>query len=60
MPVLNHFLMDVTQNGGYILATDLETAVKQPLDVEVLQPGRACIPAKNFMNCKRSLQKILK
>ncbi|HHW20738.1 DNA polymerase III subunit beta [Thermodesulfovibrio thiophilus] len=55
MPVLNHFLMDVTQNGGYILATDLETAVKQPLDVEVLQPGRACIPAKKFYEIVKEL-----
>lgn len=48
MPVLNHFLMDVTEFGAYILATDLETAVKQPLDVEIIQPGRVCIPARKF------------
>ncbi|MEJ5227079.1 DNA polymerase III subunit beta [Thermodesulfovibrio sp.] len=55
MPVLNHFLMDITANSGYILATDLETAVKQPLKVEIIEPGKACIPAKKFYEIVREL-----
>ncbi len=55
MPVLNHFLMDITQNSGYILATDLETAVKQPIEIEVIEAGRACIPAKKFYEIVKEL-----
>lgn len=55
MPVLNHFLMDVTQDAVFILATDLETAVKQPLEAEVLETGKACIPARKFYEIVKEL-----
>ncbi|GLI52545.1 DNA polymerase III subunit beta [Thermodesulfovibrio yellowstonii] len=55
MPVLNHFLMDVTENAVFILATDLETAVKQPLEAEVLEIGKACIPARKFYEIVKEL-----
>lgn len=55
MPILNHFLMDITQQGGFILATDLETAVKQPLEVEVIKPGRVCIHARKFYEIVKEL-----
>jgi len=56
MPVLNHFLMNIADEGGYILATDLETAVKQPINVEVLQAGQACIPARKFYEIIKELE----
>lgn len=55
MQVLNHFLMDITGTSGYILATDLETAVKQPIKIEIIEPGKACIPAKKFYEIVREL-----
>lgn len=55
MPILNHFLLEAAYDKGYILATDLETAVKQPLEMEVLSQGKACIPAKKFYEIVREL-----
>lgn len=56
MPVLNHFLLTASESGAFILATDLETAVKQPVEIEVLEPGSACIPAKKFYEIIRELE----
>ncbi|MCS7164330.1 MAG: DNA polymerase III subunit beta [Thermodesulfovibrio sp.] len=56
MPVLNHFLMDVTEESVYILATDLETAVKKPLKADVIAPGKACIPARKFYEVVKELE----
>jgi len=55
MPVLNHFLMEAEENSSYILATDLETAVKQPLEIEVFSPGKICIPARKFYEIVKEL-----
>lgn len=54
MPVLNHFLMDVS-DSAHILATDLETAVKLPIEVEVFEPGKTCIPARKFYEIVKEL-----
>lgn len=55
MPILNHFLLEVESDRGYILATDLETAVRQPVEMEVSIPGKACIPARKFYEIVREL-----
>ncbi len=55
MPILNHFLMDISEQDGFILATDLETAVKQPLKVDISEPGKACIHAKKFYEIVKEL-----
>ena len=56
MPVLNHFLLEAESNEGYIFATDLETAVKQPVEIDVLSSGKACIPARKFYEIVRELE----
>lgn len=56
MPVLNHFLLETDTDRGYILATDLETAVKQPLEMEVLSSGKACINARKFYEIVKELE----
>lgn len=55
MPVLNHFLLEATDEGCFLLATDLETAVKQPISAEVFIQGKACIPAKKFYEIVKEL-----
>ncbi len=54
MPVLNHFLMDVTDSVS-ILATDLETAVRLPLEAEIFEHGKSCIPARKFYEIVKEL-----
>jgi len=56
MPVLNHFLMEISNQGSFIIATDLETAVKEPVSLEVLKEGRVCIPGRKFYEIIRELE----
>jgi len=48
MPVLSHFLLDAGKKKAYIVATDLETAIKEPLEVKVEKEGKLCIPARKM------------
>jgi len=48
MPVLSHFLLDAGKKKAYIVATDLETAIKEPLQVKIEKEGRLCIPARKM------------
>ena len=32
MPILSHFLLSAGKKGSYIIATDIETAIKEPLE----------------------------
>jgi DNA polymerase-3 subunit beta len=52
MPVLSHFLLNASESasGGdsYIVATDLETTLKEPLLIEVETEGKLCIPARKL------------
>ncbi|MEN2986382.1 MAG: DNA polymerase III subunit beta [Thermodesulfovibrionaceae bacterium] len=55
MPILNHFLLEVTESC-FILATDLETAVKQPISAQVFESGNVCVPAKKFYEIIKELE----
>jgi len=48
MPVLSHFLLNACENDSYIVATDLETSLKEPLHIEVETEGKLCIPARKL------------
>ncbi|MEW6420015.1 MAG: DNA polymerase III subunit beta [Nitrospirota bacterium] len=48
MPVLSHFLLNASGNDSYIVATDLETTLKEPLQIEVEKEGKLCIPARKL------------
>lgn len=48
MPVLSHFLLNASGNDSYIVATDLETSLKEPLYIEVETEGKRCIPARKL------------
>lgn len=53
MPILSHFLLDVSANGASIMATDLQIAVKEPLRAVVHGEGKLCIPAKKLLEIVR-------
>lgn len=48
MPILSHFLLEAGKEGSYIIATDLETALKEPLDIKLEKEGKICIPARKM------------
>ncbi|HMK56946.1 MAG TPA: DNA polymerase III subunit beta [Dissulfurispiraceae bacterium] len=55
MPVLNNFLLSAESAGSVITATDLETAMKEPIEMSVLEEGRMCIPAKKLFEIVREM-----
>ncbi len=55
MPVLNNFLLSAESAGSAITATDLETALKEPIELNVLEEGRMCIPAKKLFEIVREM-----
>ena len=55
MPALNHFLLDVSETNATVFATDLETAIKLPVEAEIIGAGKICIPAKKFYEIIKGL-----
>ncbi len=56
MPILSHFLLNAGKKGSYIIATDIETALKEPLDVSVEREGKICIPARKLFEIVREIE----
>jgi DNA polymerase-3 subunit beta len=55
MPILNNFLLTAGAGGSFIAATDLETALKEPIELTVLEEGKMCIPAKKLFEIVREM-----
>lgn len=55
MPILSHFLLEAHKSGSYMIATDLETALKEPLDIKVEKEGKICIPARKMFEIVREV-----
>jgi DNA polymerase-3 subunit beta len=55
MPILSHFLIDAGKKGSTLVATDIETALKEPLDVTVEQEGKLCIPARKLFEIVKEM-----
>ncbi len=55
MPILSHFLLDAAKGGSQITATDIETAIREPLEAEVEAEGVLCIPARKLFEIVREL-----
>jgi len=49
MPVLTHFLTQLSGNTLSITATDLEVSMETRLEVKGLKDGRALLPARKFL-----------
>jgi len=60
MPVLSHFLLDAGKKKSYIVATDLETAIKEPLQITVEKEGKLCIPARKMFEIVREVEGDIK
>jgi DNA polymerase-3 subunit beta len=56
MPILSHFLLSANKKGSYIIATDIETALKEPLEVTVEKEGKLCIPARKLFEIIREVE----
>lgn len=56
MPVLSHFLLDAVKQGPHIVATDLDTALKEPFKIKVEKEGKICIPARKMFEIVREVE----
>jgi DNA polymerase III subunit beta len=55
MPILSHFFLSAGKKGSYIIATDIETALKEPLEVTLEKEGKLCIPARKLFEIVREV-----
>jgi DNA polymerase-3 subunit beta len=55
MPILSHFFLNAGKKDSYIIATDIETALKEPIELSVEKEGKLCIPAKKLFEIVREL-----
>lgn len=56
MPILSHFLLNAGRKGSYIIATDIETALREPLEANVEKEGKLCIPARKLFEIVRETE----
>lgn len=56
MPILSHFLLEIKKEGSYILATDLETAIKEPINLSAEKDGRLCMPARKLFEIVKEIE----
>lgn len=55
MPILSHFLLKVGKTAS-LLATDLDIALKGPIDAEIIEKGSLCIPARKLFEIAREVE----
>lgn len=55
MPVLSHFLLKVGKTAS-ILATDLDIALKGPIEAKISEKGNLCIPARKLFEIAREVE----
>lgn len=48
LPVLSHILIEAKSEGLVLSATDLEIGMRVLVTAKVVEPGKACVPAKMF------------
>jgi len=56
MPILSHFLLNVGKKGSSIIATYIETALKEPIEATVEKEGKICIPARKLFEIVREME----
>jgi len=54
MPILSHILLSAGETTA-ISATDLDIAVREPLEARVEEPGAVCIPARKLYEIVREI-----
>ena len=55
MPILSHFLLHAGKKGSSIIATDIETALREPIEIVVEKEGKICIPARKLFEIVREV-----
>ncbi|MBC8413812.1 MAG: DNA polymerase III subunit beta [Nitrospira sp.] len=55
MPILSHFLLQV-DDAASLMATDLDIALKGPLEAEIIQKGGLCIPARKLFEIAKEVE----
>lgn len=55
MPILSHFLLEADKKGSTITATDIETALREPIELGVSKAGKLCIPARKLFEIVREV-----
>ncbi len=56
MPILNHCLFMVSGQKTWVLATDLEIALKEPVKAEVIKEGGLCVPARKLFEITKEVE----
>lgn len=56
MPILSHFLLEVRKKNSLITATDIETALREPIELTAEKEGRLCIPARKLFEIVREVE----
>jgi DNA polymerase-3 subunit beta len=56
LQILSHFLLDAGKQGSSIVATDLDTALREPLAITVEKEGRICLPARKMFEIVREIE----
>ncbi len=55
LPILSHMLMEWKDNKLYLTGTDLETAIREELNAETINEGKASVSAKKLYEIVREL-----
>lgn len=55
LPILEDFLLDVSEDKMTVVATDLETVMRVSLGVQCKEAGRVCIPAKILIDSLKNI-----
>jgi DNA polymerase III subunit beta len=55
LPILEDFLFIIEKNQLSVIATDLETVMRDELEVESRESGRVCIPARILIDSLKNL-----
>lgn len=54
MPILSHFLLKVNKTAS-LMATDLDIAMKGPVQADVIEKGSLCIPARKLFEIAKEV-----
>lgn len=55
MPILSHFLLKVNKAAS-LMATDLDIALKGPIDADIIETGSLCIPARKLFEIAKEVE----
>lgn len=59
LQISNHFLLNIKNGRAFITANDLETAYKEPIDMEIEEEGSICIPGKKFFEIVKEMEGVI-